>query len=141
MGCLAASIYIYKIDVLKQVTVSDPDTRETIRTWEPFKTVKAYVFPYIAGGLRGMGAHEVFEDRYSNSDFVRVKTQHELDKRWRITNIRLAKNGKVIFQENIDGPPTIYNVDGSAPIVNHLGGGIVDEWLTTLSRAEVQING
>lgn len=137
MSCLASLMYIFNVDVHTQDTVINPDTNETERTWKYLKTIRAYVFPYLEGGLRGMGTSESFGDRYINSDYLRVKTSEELDKRWRITNIRNAETGKVIYQEHVNGDPTIYNVDGSIPVVNPLSGEI-DEWVTSISRAEIQ---
>lgn len=140
VSCIAGSFYTAKVDIYEQQTSINEETNEPELSWTFYKTVRAYVFPYIAGGLRGMGSNETFGERYANTDYLRLKTFAELDKRWRVSNIRNAKTDAVIYREHIDGPPTVYNVDGSAPIENPLSGKVI-EWLTTLRRAEVQGNG
>lgn len=138
-SCLAAALYIHRVDIWEQDNEINPETNEIERTWKFLKSVDAYVFPYLEGGLRGMGTTEVFNERYTNSDFLRMKSLEEMDKRWRVTNIRNT-NGVVIYQEHINFQPTVYNIDGSAPRSNPLTGE-VDEWITALSRPEVQSNG
>lgn len=139
-SCIAGAFYTCKVDIFEENTSLNEETNETELSWTFLKTIRAYVFPYIAGGLRGMGSNETFGERYANTDFLRLKSSTELDKRWRVSNIRNAKTNKLIYREHIDGPATVYNVDGSAPTENPLNGEII-EWLTTLRRAEVQGNG
>lgn len=138
VSCFAAAMYIYKVDILEMTQILNEETGQVEAEELQFlKTVNAYVYPYLEGGIRGMGTGERFDEKYSNTDYLRLKSSIELDKRWRVTNIRKKKNGMVVYQEGTNGTPTIYNVDGSAPIANTLTGNI-DEWLTTLSRSEIQ---
>ncbi len=137
VSCLAAAAYIFKVDIWVQNDIINEETGESESEWVFDRTVNAYVFPYLDGGIRGAGTNERFTEYYWNDEFLRIKTSKELSKRWRITNIRNKKTGKVIYQEQITGVPTVYNVNGSAPVVNPLTGGI-DEWLSTMERAQVQ---
>lgn len=137
VSCLAAAAYIFKVDVMVENDVINDETGESESHWVIDDTVNAYVFPYLDGGIRGAGTNERFTEYYWNDEFLRIKTSKELSKRWRITNIRNKKTGKVIYQEQITGAPTVYNVSGSAPVVNPVTGGI-DEWLSTMERAQVQ---
>lgn len=138
VSCLAAAMYVHKVDIMVMNVVNNPETGQTEAEELVFlKSVPGYVYPYLEGGIRGMGATERFDERYANSEFLRVKTSQELEKGWRVTNIRNKKTGKIVFQEETTGAPTVYNVDGSAPITNVLTGNI-DEWVNTLSRSEIQ---
>lgn len=135
-SCLAAGIYMMRADILTQVTIRNEETGETERSWEPGqKNVPCYAIPYLEGGARMTGMSETFAERYANNDYLRIKTANKLDKRNRVTNIRNKKN-QVLYYGS-DGKPTVYNVDGSAPIVNPLTEE-PSEWMTTLSRAEIQ---
>jgi|SRR6478752_230021 len=124
-------------DIYEESGTIDPETMEYERSYVlKKKDVKCYVFPYLDGGIRGAGTTERYTERYANDEFLRIKTSEELRKDWRVANIR-NRQGKLIYQEQLTGDPTVYNVQGSAPIVNPLTGG-VDEWLSTMERAEIQ---
>jgi hypothetical protein len=138
VSCLAAAMYVFKVDIMEDTEEYNEELGTPVsQGFTKLKTVRGYVFPYLDGGVRGAGTTERFGEEYVNLDYLRIKTSVELSKRWRVTNIRNAKTGRVVYQEQIGGDPTVYQVDGSAPIVNTLTGN-VDEWLSTLSRAEVQ---
>lgn len=137
VSCLAAAAYIFKADVMIENDIINDETGESESHWELDHTVNCYVFPYLDGGIRGAGTNERYTEYYWNDEFLRIKTSKELSKRWRITNIRNKKTGVIIYQEQITGDATVYNVNGSAPVVNPLTGNI-DEWLSTMERAQVQ---
>lgn len=137
VSCLAAANYVMIADIYEETGEINPETLEWERKYVLKESnVKCYVFPYLDGGVRGAGTTERYTERYANDEFLRIKTSRELRKDWRVTNIRSNK-GHLIYQELLDGAPTIYNVMGSAPVVNPLTGG-VDEWLSTMERAEIQ---
>lgn len=137
VSCLAAASYVMIADIYEESGTIDPETMEYERSYVlKKKDVKCYVFPYLDGGIRGAGTTERYTERYANDEFLRIKTSEELRKDWRVANIR-NRQGKLIYQEQLTGDPTVYNVQGSAPIVNPLTGG-VDEWLSTMERAEIQ---
>lgn len=138
VSCFAAAQYIYKVDIQVMMTETNEETGQVEAEELAFlKTVPGYVYPYLEGGIRGMGTGERFDEKYANTDYLRIKTSLELDKSWRVTNIRKKRGGQVVYQEQITGLPTVYNVDGSAPLANPLTGNI-DEWVSTLSRSEIQ---
>ena len=137
VSCIAAAAYIFFADVLVAEDEQNEETGESESHWVFDHTVKCYVFPYLDGGIRGAGTNERYTEYYWNDEFLRIKTSLELDKSWRITNIRRRKNGKVIYQEELDGAPTVYNINGSAPVINPLTGN-ADEWLSTMERAQIQ---
>ncbi len=138
VSCLASAAYIYIVDILEDTEEFNEELNIPVSLgYTKLKQIRAFVYPYLDGGVRGAGTTERFSEKYVNLDYLRIKSTKELSKRWRISNIRNARTGLVVYQEGIDGPPSVYQVDGSAPIANPLCGGII-EWLSTLSRAEVQ---
>ena len=138
MVCLPGVRYTMIADVLEESQLYDEDTGETLRTWKFLKKIKCIVYPYVEGGIRGMGSTETFAEHYKNMDFARVKTQAHLNKRQRITNVRNAKTGQIMWSEDEgDGSPTVFSVDGSAPISHPITGNII-EWVVSLSRASVR---
>src|SRR6188508_45101 len=115
-SCLVSAMYVMRSDIWIQVNVINPETNETERSWTAGqKDVPCYAVPYLEGGARMTGMSETFAKRYANNDYLRIKTANKLDKRYRIANIR-NKKGKILYYGS-DGIGTVYNVDGSAPIV------------------------
>lgn len=77
-------------------------------------------------------------DEYLSTDFIRLKTKGPLSKSYRVTNIRTARTEIPVWvEEELDWGPTIFNVDGSAPVPNLLTGE-ADEFVSILSRAQTQ---
>ena len=95
----------------------DPDTVED-ESLTPV-TIKCLARGIVDGGIRVAGTTERFGDTYENIDFVKLWTPASvtLNKRDRITNIRAKKGGVVIWKdEEFDGSPTIFNVNGVTPL-------------------------
>jgi len=103
------------------------------------ENVPCLVRPFVNGGIKGNGTMEKFDtESYLSTDYVRLKTQLALTKSQRVTNIRSAQTGQVIWaEEELDEGPTIFNVDGCAPVPNALSGAI-EEFVAILSRAQTQ---
>lgn len=124
-------------DVYSESHVFDEETNSTERKWTKNRTIKCLVYPYLGGGIRGAGSTETFDERYENLDYARMKSSTQVTKRERLTNVRNARTGVVLWvDDESDGSPTMFNVDGCAPVVNPLTGK-VNEYMATLSRAEV----
>ncbi|ASZ74889.1 hypothetical protein FDI69_gp075 [Rhodococcus phage Trina] len=138
VSCLAAAAYTMKADVWDQVLTYDENTNETVRNWIFVKTIKCLAFPYVDGGIHGAGTKEDFREKYVNSDYARLKSMTNLTKRARITNIRNARTGQLLWsdEDTDNDPATVFNVDGCIPLINPMTGR-VNEYLTMLSRAEV----
>lgn len=138
VSCLAAAAYTMLADVYTESHTYDPESLETDRHWTKTRTIKCIVIPYLGGGIRGAGSTETFDDLYKNLDYARLKASTALGKRDRVTNVRNAKTGLVLWvDDESDGLPTMFDVDGCAPIVNPLTGK-PSEFLVTLSRSEVR---
>lgn len=138
VSCLAAAAYTMLADVYTESHTYDPETFETDRKWTLNRTIKCNVVPYLGGGIRGAGSTETFDETYENLDYARLKSSTALSKRERVTNVRNARSGLVLWvDDESDGLPTMFDVDGCAPIVNPLTG-TPSEYLTTLSKSEVK---
>ena len=138
VSCLASVKYTMIADVLDISTTIDPDTNESLRQWNKVREIRCQVYPYLEGGIRGAGSGEDFGDIYNNRDYARVKAAGPLNKRQRLTNIRDAASGIVLWiDDETTNLPTVFNVDGAAPQINPVSGRPF-EWIMTLSRAEVR---
>lgn len=138
VSCIAATAYTMLADVYSESHTYDPESFETDRKWTFNRTVKCIVVPYLGGGIRGAGSTETFDDLYKNLDYARLKSSTGLNKRERVTNVRNAKTGLVLWvDEEAEGLPTMFDVDGCAPVINPLTG-TPSEYLTTLSKSEVR---
>jgi hypothetical protein len=137
VSCISSAAYTMLADIQKEQTGYDPNTNETIRDWITYKTIKCQVIPYLEGGIKGAGSSERFTDVYQNLDYARLKSQTNLNKRDRITNVRHSRSGQILWaDEEGSNKPTVFNVDGCAPVINPVTGN-ANEYLATLSRAEV----
>jgi len=115
-------------------TYQDPITGEILNDWQPVpddpdtpdvnENATLGTFPCIArgivdGGIRVAGTTERFGDTYENIDFVKmwVPASISINKRDRVTNLREAKTGIVVWRnEEADGAPTVFNVNGVTPL-------------------------
>lgn len=137
VSCLAAAAYTMLADVQELRAEIDPSTNETNRDWVTVKSVRCRVYAYFGGGTRGTGSTEVFAKDYENINDLRMKSAEPMNKRYRITNIRNAKSGQLLWVEDeLEGQGTVFNINGSDPVTNPLTGTVV-EYVSTLSRAEV----
>lgn len=163
--CLTSARFNMKADVLTQssqtetapdsgewVITHDPDSNEIIRTWQsgatdqgtPSETDDLVSFPCLAraivdGGIRVAGTTERFGDLYEGVDFVKIwfPANVKINRRDRVTNIRDPR-GNIIWieEERTDGAPTVFSVNGIAPIVDPFGRHI--ENMALLERVEGQ---
>ena len=144
MFCIAGASYTQLCDVITKVSNFNPVSYEIVDEWVPDENrtgVRCSAQSFTAGGIRGSGTLEVFDtDEYRSTDYVRIKTPVALTKSDQVTNIR-SRNGNLIWiEEEFDGRPTIFNVDGCAPVASQLTGEAV-EYVSILSRVSVQEEG
>lgn len=100
-----------------QPIVDDPDTEPDEQAL--FSTFSCIARGIVDGGIRVAGTTERFGDMYENIDFVKLWTPANvlITKRDRVTNIREAKTGLVVWNnEEDDGAPTVFNVNGVTPL-------------------------
>ena len=121
---------------------SDPDAVESV-TMEIPCSVRGFTARTASGG-----ASESFSDEYENMDRARMKypAGYLLTKRDRVTSIRNAITGEVIWLEeeqaepdgtNYNVPVTIFEIVGVTPIVDPFGTHIENTAL--LQRAEAVV--
>lgn len=133
--------------------VQDPRTGAIRRVWVPFVdpssanaafSVKCDVKAIVDGGIRVAGTTERFEKTYDNIDFVHMTfpKQYVISKHDRITNVRNAKSGDIIWVEEeldmVEGlyRSTIFDVLGVSPITDPFGNHIENRAL----MARVDLN-
>lgn len=146
MLCLTGARFTMNAEVLRQefensdndspaegtwTNYQDPITGAILRKWVPgtpevgstpatdFRTIPCLARGIVDGGIRVAGTTERFSDTYENIDYVKmwVPSNVKLSKRDRITNIRNKKNGVVVWaDEEGDGGPTVFNVNGVTPL-------------------------
>lgn len=136
---MTMATYVHKCDILEKFSDWDFDSHTSNDRWEIVETdVPCNASSFVNGGIRGNGTMEQWDEgKYISEDFIRLKTKRAILKSQRITNIR-ALNGEVVWkEEEFGGEPTLFNVDGSAPVADPFSG-VALEFITTLSRAEIQ---
>lgn len=137
--CITTAGYAHKCDVLEKFSDWDFDSHTSVDRWETVETdVPCNASAFVNGGIVGNGTTERWDEgMYTSDDYLRLKTKRALLKSQRVTNIR-AMNGDVVWkEEEFAGEPTLFNVDGSAPIADPLSG-VALEFISILSRAEIQ---
>jgi hypothetical protein len=116
-------------------TVQNFDTGELERTYSILNTVKCFAAGIAASGKDVPGTFEMFNRRgeYSVTDYIRIWTSVPIDKQF-VVSFVTDSNGTMWTEDN--GDPTIFDSNGSVPIVN--ASGRIVEYLTMLTRSEVQ---
>lgn len=137
--CITTGSYSHICDVYDKVSVWDFDTHTSIDSWELIhKDVPCNATSFVNGGIMGNGSMEKWDQgMYTSDDYVRLKTKRAVLKSQRITNIR-SLGGEVVWQEEeFDGEPTLFDVDGCAPVTDPFSGTAL-EFVSTLARSEIQ---
>lgn len=109
-------------------------------------SVKCSVNGILDGGIRVAGTTERFDKTYNNVDFAHMWYPKGIiiTKRDRITNVRTARTGEVIWVEEemdeVDGayPATVFNVLGITPVTDPFG-----QWTENralLARADLRMD-
>lgn len=137
--CITTAGYAHKCDVLEKISDWDFDSHTSVDRWELVRTdVPCNATSFVNGGIVGNGTREQWDEgMYTSDDYLRLKTKGALLKSQRVTNIR-SQSGEVVWkEEEFADEPTLFNVDGSAPVTDPFSGGAL-EFVSILSRAEIQ---
>lgn len=137
--CISSSTYAHQCDILEKISEWDFDSYTSVDRWEVVETnVPCSAMPFINGGIKGNGTIEKWDEGlHISDDYIKVKTKRALSKSYRVTNIR-ALDGEVVWkEEEFNGEPTLFNVDGSSPVTDPFSGKAL-EFVSILSRAEIQ---
>lgn len=119
--------------IVKVWVEDDPDVPNDLGTEDFACEARAF----ISSGFTGNGTAERWQDStYMFTDVLRIKYSRTtvLKLSDRVTNITDASGNIIYLEEN--GEPTVYNVDGTNPVLDPFGNLI--EYTAFLSRAEVQ---
>lgn len=103
------------------VKTNDPETPQDESQGGTAITFPCMARGIIDGGIRVAGTTERFGDTYENIDYVRLKVPAhvKISKRDRVTNIRERAGGKVLWRdEENNGAPTVFNVNGVTPVLD-----------------------
>lgn len=137
--CITTATYTHRCDILEKISDWDFETQTSNDRWETVQTdVPCNAASFVNGGIKGNGTTEKWDEGlYISDDYLRLKTKGALQKSQRVTNIR-SLDGEVVWkEEEFNNEPTLYNVDGSAPVTDPFSGKAL-EFVSILSRAEIQ---
>jgi hypothetical protein len=134
-SCVTGSRYSMTASVYLMSTVQNFDTGELERTYSFLEKIKCFASGIAASGKDVPGTFESFNRRgeYSVTDYVRVWSSAPIDKQAVISFV--TDSAGTLWTED-NGDPTIFDSNGSVPIVN--ASGRIVEYLTMLTRSEVQ---
>ena len=126
-------------DVYVQQNYQDPETGVIKREWVFSKKIECHIDILSSQGASVTDNDKNFGDKYTQEEKMRMKTKDRLSKRMRLQNFR-NRAGEPLFIEydQIDAPPTIFEVESHHPRLDPLGNILYFE--TNLRRAGVQSN-
>jgi hypothetical protein len=132
--CFSSGRYTMKADIYKPVKTQDSDTGEIENTWEFVKTITCFAWGVTASGKDLPGTYEYFGKTYSQSDVLRLLTHDEINKDYRISNVR--NSDLILWTEDNTGFPTVFDTRGSVPVTDAFGNLV--EYAVFSTRSEVQ---
>jgi hypothetical protein len=121
--------------LFSEALTQDLNTGEFVRGYSSLGVIRCYAAGIAASGKDTPGTYENFSGQgaYSSTDYLRMYTAFTVPKDYKVSFVTDASG--ILWRED-DGEPTIYDSNGSAPVVNAQGK--IVEYISMLSRAEVQ---
>lgn len=137
-GCLSSGMYPLKADLLKKVRTTDENTGQVKSRWTYLRTVDCSINTFVSTSFKAQPTNETFREEYEKIQYIKMKTAFGLGRDVRITNIRNADTGEVIYKEfELAGQPaTNFNAMGSQVILDPFGN--IVQYDTLLERASDQ---
>lgn len=134
---MVSATYPFLADVYTQTRVTSASGQVT-RKWTSFKTVDCVVTAFKSTSFKTQGTSEKYGDRYTKQSYLKMLTSIDIGRSVQVTNIRRKKDLVVVYRESelLSSPPTWYNSNGSAPVVDPFGRTI--QFDTLILRAEQQ---
>ena len=127
-----------QLDLYVQTDEQDPDTGALRKEWNYAGTLNCSAKGVISNSTsRRSGDRQSIDNRYTNEQYLEIRTQERINIRHKITNIRNAKN--VCLWTELNYPtetPTVFEVIGSTPIADPFG--TIIAWNITAKRSENQ---
>jgi hypothetical protein len=138
-GNVSVALLNMTADVYLQQNRQDPTTGQIKREWIFDRKIICHVDIISSEGASTPDNNKNFGEKYSQEEKFRLKTKERLSKRTRLTNLK-NRSGEVIFIENdqIDTPPTIFEIESHHPRLDPLGNVLYFE--SNLRRVGVQSN-
>ena len=138
---LVQSLLSMTLDIYRQIEEQDPNTGAINKEWNYSRTVACSAKGIISNSTSSRsGDRQVISNKYSNEQFLEIRTIERLTARDKITNI-CDKMGNVIWKE-INFPtesPTVFEVVGTTPITDPYGNLLA--YNTMVKRSENQTIG
>lgn len=125
------------LDVYKQQDEQDADTGVIKRQFMYYKTMPCHARGVISKSTARNIDRQTFSNKYSNEQYIEVRTKEKLTPREKIGNVR-DSDGNSIWNE-LDYPqetPTIFEVVGTTPISDPFGN--ILGYNSSLKRSENQ---
>lgn len=131
-------MYPMLADVQRKVRQADPNTGQIEYKWTFVKTIECTISPFVSTSFKAQPTNESFREVYEKIQYIKMKSATPLPEDVRVTNIRNAQSGEIIYKEyQLSGsPPTNYNTMGSAPLIDPFGSPV--QYDTLLQRASDQ---
>ncbi len=126
-------------DLYHQITEQDPNTNELDRRWVTLKNIQCAAAAINESGGSTTSDNKVFNQEYSEDLEIKLYTNEQLSKRWRVSNLKNSKD-EALYKEidKISQPSTIFEVYSSHPIFDLYGN--IQYYENHLRRTSVQTN-
>lgn len=132
------SVLPMKLDIYVQSDSQDPETGAIKKEWNYRDTFDCYAKGIVSNSTSTRASDsQKFDNRYTNSQTIQIRTIQKLNTRHKVTNIR-SKSGEYIWTE-LDYPtetPTVFEIVGVTPITDPFGS--VIGYSSTAKRSENQ---
>lgn len=132
------SVLPMKLDIYVQSDSQDPETGAIKKEWSYRDTFDCYAKGIVSNSTSTRASDsQKFDNRYTNSQTIQIRTIQKLNTRHKVTNIR-SKSGEYIWTE-LDYPtetPTVFEIVGVTPITDPFGS--VIGYSSTAKRSENQ---
>lgn len=125
------------LDIYIQREQQDPDTGVMKREFMYEKTVPCYARGIISQNGSRNYDKQTFDNRYTNEQFIEVRTEERLNPRQKVTNISDSDGNTIWYEINHpNNTPTVFEIMGTTPISDPFGR--VLGYNTSLKRSENQ---
>ena len=134
---LVDGLMTMKMDVYRQSERQDVNTGAMVREFSYIKTIDCYARGVITESRNRSNDSQKFSNKYSNNQYIEVRTSDRLTARDKVKNI-VDVNGKPVWYE-LNYPndtDTVFDVVGTTPIADPFGN--VVGYNSSLQRAENQ---
>jgi len=138
-GSVSTALLNMSVEVFEQKNDQDPLTGEIKRKWVFKDRVACHLDISVEQGTSIAANYKKFDKEYTEEFKVKIKTIKPLSKRYRVSNFT-NRAGERLFieQDQIDEPPTIFEIESYHPRLDPLGNLLYYE--SNLRRVQVQSN-